>query len=335
MYLNGNPPLYKAYCHAAKYFGIDGWYCANGPVFKRKHRLEYSRKILSRTEERITTHTTITTPAGELWEETIFPIADSPTMVKKLVKDVQEDFPKFKYFYDEITGYDAANVEEDRALCGDDGIYTLTVSYPGMHMWSVYFDGSLQSAIYAYSDYPEIFDEWRELYHNDTIKQAEILIDLKPDILYLGGSGTLTMANPELVRKFALPTIKAVCKMAKEAGILTMLHSCGKSMEFLDMLYNETDLNCINPLEPPPMGDVDLGEIKKRYGNKLCLMGNLNTTMMLRATVDEVEAAAKKAINDAGANGGFLLSTGDQLGRDTPEENIFKLVETAKTYGKY
>jgi uroporphyrinogen decarboxylase len=143
------------------------------------------------------------------------------------------------------------------------------------------------------------------------------------------------MANPELIRKFALPTIKAVCKMAKEAGILTMLHSCGKSMEFLDMLYNETDLNCINPLEVPPMGDVDLKEVKKRYGNKLCLMGNLNTTMMLRATVDEVEAAAKKAIDDAGTNGGFLLSTGDQLGRDTPEANIFKLVETAQSYGKY
>jgi uroporphyrinogen decarboxylase len=123
--------------------------------------------------------------------------------------------------------------------------------------------------------------------------------------------------------------------MAKEAGILTMLHSCGKSMAFLDMLYHETDLNCINPLEVPPMGDAELGEVKKRYGDKLCLMGNLNTTMMLRATVEEVEAAAKKAIDDAGAKGGFLLSTGDQLGRDTPEENIFKMVEVAKTYGKY
>jgi hypothetical protein len=31
----------------------------------------------------------------------------------------------------------------------------------------------------------------------------------------------------------------------------------------------------------------------------------------------------------------YGLSTGDQCGRDTPEENIFKLVEVAKTYGKY
>jgi uroporphyrinogen decarboxylase len=48
-----------------------------------------------------------------------------------------------------------------------------------------------------------------------------------------------------------------------------------------------------------------------------------------------VERAAKQAIDDAGAGGGFLLSTGDQCGRDTPEANLFKLVEVAKTYGRY
>ena len=48
-----------------------------------------------------------------------------------------------------------------------------------------------------------------------------------------------------------------------------------------------------------------------------------------------MEEAAKKAIDDAGKDGAFLLSTGDQCGRDTPDANLFRLVETAKTYGKY
>ncbi|AEF81977.1 cobalamin B12-binding protein [Leadbettera azotonutricia ZAS-9] len=68
----------------------------------------------------------------------------------------------------------------------------------------------------------------------------------------------------------------------------------------------------------------------------MSLMGNLQTTqVMLKGSPADVERAAKKAIDDAGADGGFLLSTGDQCGRDTPEANIFKLVETAKIYGKY
>jgi uroporphyrinogen decarboxylase len=48
-----------------------------------------------------------------------------------------------------------------------------------------------------------------------------------------------------------------------------------------------------------------------------------------------VERAACAAIDAAGAGGGFILSTGDQCGRDTPDENIFKLIEVARTYGRY
>ena len=56
---------------------------------------------------------------------------------------------------------------------------------------------------------------------------------------------------------------------------------------------------------------------------------------MLRGSVEDVERAARRAIDDAGAGGGFILSTGDQCGRDTPEANLFKLVEVAETYGRY
>jgi len=40
-------------------------------------------------------------------------------------------------------------------------------------------------------------------------------------------------------------------------------------------------------------------------------------------------------IDDTAEKGGFILSTGDQCGQDTPEENIRAMIETAKTYGKY
>jgi uroporphyrinogen decarboxylase len=68
----------------------------------------------------------------------------------------------------------------------------------------------------------------------------------------------------------------------------------------------------------------------------LALMGNLHTTdVMLRGTPDDVARAACAAIDAAGAGGGFILSTGDQCGRDTPDENLLKLVEVAQTYGRY
>jgi len=48
-----------------------------------------------------------------------------------------------------------------------------------------------------------------------------------------------------------------------------------------------------------------------------------------------VVRASKQAIDDAGEGGGFILSTGDQCGRGTPDANLHAMVATARTYGRY
>ena len=337
IYLHNSPTLFEAYCKAVEYYGIDGWNVVwSGADFIRENAPEVYKTITSQTPDRIVERIRYNTPAGDLFETMTYLPADPPTKTEKMIKDIKKDFSKIKYLYSRITGVDDSNIAGFKKMTGDHGVFTLSVTYPGMHYWNEYFDGNLQNAIYAYYDFPEIFDEWADMADRDLCRQAELYLDLKPDLLLVGGSGTLTLSNPELVSKYAIPTIKKICRMAKQAGILTMLHSCGKTMSFLEMLVNETELNCINPLEEPPMGDVNLAEVKKLYGNRIALMGNLQTTaIMLQGTPEEVEKAAKKAIDDAGEAGGFLLSTGDQCGRDTPPENIFKLVEIAKTYGRY
>jgi uroporphyrinogen decarboxylase len=84
------------------------------------------------------------------------------------------------------------------------------------------------------------------------------------------------------------------------------------------------------------MGDCDLAEVKRAHGQQIALMGNLHTTRtMFMGSPADVESAAKAAIDVAGSGGGFILSTGDQCGRDTPDENIFKMIDVAQTYGQY
>ncbi len=84
------------------------------------------------------------------------------------------------------------------------------------------------------------------------------------------------------------------------------------------------------------MGDVDLDELKKVHGRRFAFMGNLHTTdVMLNGSAELVRQQALEAMRVAGCGGGFILSTGDQCGRDTPEENIFAMVEAARRYGRY
>ena len=82
--------------------------------------------------------------------------------------------------------------------------------------------------------------------------------------------------------------------------------------------------------------DCNLAEVKKLYGDRLALMGNLpTTTLMLSGTPEEVRRAAREAMDAAAEGGGFILSTGDQCGRDTPDENLFAMVDEARNYGVY
>ena len=124
--------------------------------------------------------------------------------------------------------------------------------------------------------------------------------------------------------------------MSRQAGIVCGIHSCGKERYLVEACAQETDLDYVNPLEIPPMGDCDLAECKQAFGHKLALMGNLHTTaVMLHGRVEDVRRESLKAILAAGENGGFVLSTGDQCGRDTPFENILEMVKVAKDYGSY
>ena len=195
-----------------------------------------------------------------------------------------------------------------------------------------------ENDIFNYYDDPEKFEKRRDYLIDFYTKRLKALMsfECKPDFICTGGSGSLIFQTPQIFKDLALPIIQHVTKLCKEYGIPTHIHSCGPETEIIKLCAESTDLTVIDPLEIPPMGDSDLKTIKEKYGHKLVLKGNLHTTsVMLFGSKEDVIQASKKAIDDAAAGGKFILSTGDQCGRDTPHENLFAMIETARTYGRY
>ena len=337
IYQRGDPPLWRAYVDAVRHFGIDGWFTYGTLSFHRAgDQRQWTTEVISRSRERIVTRTICRTPAGDLNSETTYYVADPPTLTRKWIADLKRDLPKLRCFFPEITGCDAAPLAEMRACLGEDGALGACVSVPGFQDLFVWFDGGLEAVVYAWADCREELRELVSWQTRDVLRQVEMLLDARPDFLLLGASGLWTMNTPQAFRELSLPMLQQATRMAREAGVPTMLHSCGRERELVRICAQETDLDCINPLEPPPMGDCDLAEIKRSFGGRLALMGNLHTTdPMLRGTPEQVLEAARQAIEAAGAGGGFILSTGDQCGRDTPDENIRALVAAVERYGRY
>ena len=336
IYLHQDPPLWRAYLEAARYFGIDAWFWYAGLPAEGSGEVESSSEIVSRTAERLVQRTTIRTPKGELWTETTYYQADPPTNTRKLIKNPVEDIPKLEYLLAPPVRWGRGEWDAQREAVGDRGVFGPSVGVPGLHMLNEFFDGGLAAATYAMVDYPALVEQVVDWHREQCRAYLERYIAEKPDFVLLGASGLLTLQSWVTFERWSLPAVVEFTHKLQAAGIPSMLHSCGKERRLVEAFVEHTDLDCVNPLEIAPMGDCDLREVKAAVGDKIALMGNLHTTrVMLRGTPDEVEAAALDALDAAKAGGGFIMSTGDQCGRDTPEENLFRLVEVTGREGKY
>ena len=338
LYLYNDPPIWEAYIACAKHFDVDALMDGYCPlVFPEEvpDGPQWERAIVHRSDERIITQASHVHRGRRQWAKTVdvYYVADPPT---RGVDPAKAGLPAEPQAWEPLEGVrevdrGPANLARAKRLMGDQGLVGV---FAGAGTNAV---GNIEG-MWRYFDHPEDRKAWahRRIEAVEARFDRIMRMDEKPDFLCVGGSGTLIWQTPEIFREIALPAVKRAIDLATDAGFTTHVHSCGPERELVRIMAEETDLTVIDPLEPPPMGDCDLAELKRLYGDRIVLKGNLHTTnVMLRGTPETVAAASRRAIDDAAEGGRFILSTGDQCGRDTPDENLRAMVETARTYGRY
>jgi uroporphyrinogen decarboxylase len=336
LYLYNDPPIWKAYIDCVKYFGFDSLMDGHARVYFEdlgeidRESVEY---IVSRQPDKIITQNAKRANGKMFWSDKVrvYNISNPPSFQppeKVHLPAVPDKWEKVEGQIVYPQGSDLLAMAKNEM--GDHGLV-------GVFCGTTLLLGN-EDDVYEFYDNPGKYEQKRDELLNLYEKKFFRLMALeqKPDFLCVGASGTLIFQTVEIFRKLALPIVKRITALCREYGIPSHAHSCGPETALVKIMAEETDLTSIDPLEIPPMGDCDLGKLKKLYGNKLVLKGNLHTTdVMLRGSVQDVRDACKRAIDAAAENGRFILSTVDQCGRDTPFENIFAMVETAETYGRY
>ncbi len=326
IYLYNDPPLWKAYIEAVKYFGFDGWL----PAFEEMEIIDDNTFIVCENDEMIITRKREIINGEEIWSKmvVVYPRSNPATMVDATKVHMGEKPEWFKPFERKpVQQTNFEKLEEAKLYMGENGV----VGFP---IWIPYI-GDTEQVYRYYDEYDDVKSEalQREFHVEQETRNA---LAANPDFIFIGYSGGLTFQTPDMFRDIALPSVQKITKLTSEAGIPCQMHCCGRAREMVQMMATETDMTSFNPLEILPMGDCDLAEVKASLGDKIGLMGNIHTSnVMLFGSVELVRLECLKAIRDAGMNGGFILSTGDQCGRDTPNENIFEMIRVAKEFGVY
>ncbi len=132
--------------------------------------------------------------------------------------------------------------------------------------------------------------------------------------------------------------IKALGEVIHASGAMLRVHSHGKVAQVLDDLVH-TGMDALDPIEPPPDGDIELATAKRLIGGQVCLFGNLQVRLMDHGTQDEVRQAVTACMRDAKAGGRYvIMPTAAPI--DVPlspqtEANYYAFIETALELGVY
>ena len=147
-------------------------------------------------------------------------------------------------------------------------------------------------------------------------------IILSDDYGHQGG----TLVSPDQFREFFLPRLRQIFGAIRKAGKKAFLHSCGCVTPFVPDLI-EAGLEVLHPVQPEAM---DVFEVKREYGKDLCLYGGLSTQRTLnRGTPEDVRSETRRAAEELGRGGGYILAPALDLQHDTPMRNIEAFLDVA------
>lgn len=168
------------------------------------------------------------------------------------------------------------------------------------------------------------------------MKVIEIALDSGITFLFLGDDiafGSGVFMNPEKFKEMWLPRYKKMVNMAKQAGVPVMFHSCGNITEIFDDVIMELGVDAINPIEPYSMNIYD---IKKKYGDKITISGNIDVAGPLAiGTPDEVRAEVREHLEKLKPGGRYICSSNHSIMNDVKIENYKAMIDTIIEHGQY
>jgi uroporphyrinogen decarboxylase len=139
---------------------------------------------------------------------------------------------------------------------------------------------------------------------------------------------TNTFFSPKVFREMILPRYQQI---AEKITLPWIIHSDGNVRPFMDDLLSLK----IAGFHPVEKGAMDIGAMKRDYGNRLCLLGNVDLVTLGRGTPGEVDEEVRGLIQDIAPGGGYIISSGNSLAGYLLPENVLAMRDAIQRYGSY
>ncbi|MCP4165049.1 MAG: hypothetical protein GY759_04035 [Chloroflexi bacterium] len=195
--------------------------------------------------------------------------------------------------------------------------------------------GLTNMGMWIYDD-PEFLDELLGAMGRWNTQLGLQLIEAGVDAISIHddwGMNEATFIGPDHWKQFVLPHIAEEIATLADTGTPIILHSDGNINRLMDEIV-QLKISALNPLQRS--AHMDLAEIKAKYGDRLCLIGNISTSATLaQGTPQDVEREVLECLRDAAPGGGYIMAPDHSFHSAIPFENIWAVLNTCREYGAY
>ncbi|MFH1905115.1 MAG: uroporphyrinogen decarboxylase family protein [bacterium] len=138
--------------------------------------------------------------------------------------------------------------------------------------------------------------------------------------------------SPGQFGEFVTPYLTKLIKGYRDMGFYTIKHTDGNVMPIIDQLV-EANPHALHSLDP--QAGVDIAKVKKIYGDKICLIGNVNCGLLQTGTDEEVINNVRYALKHGMPGGGYIFSTSNCVYTGMPLSRYELMLDIWRKEGNY
>jgi hypothetical protein len=226
-----------------------------------------------------------------------------------------------------------AGVRAAVSAAKEKGIFVLgwgDVAYPGSSPYLPIFLTSMVTD-------PELIQRYMEVTTTGALSFIRAQLEAGVDGIIGGNDWCFKsgpMFSPANFRKYFVPHMRKIVDLCHSFGVPYIKHLDGNTTKLLNILVDEIGIDAHHPLEPS--AGMDIYALKKQYGDRITLIGNLDCGELLsNGTPDQVITQTQSLLRSVAPGGGYIFSSSNSIHDNVKLENLYAMLDTVKSFGTY
>jgi len=138
------------------------------------------------------------------------------------------------------------------------------------------------------------------------------------------------LVSPADLREFVFPGHRLMAEMSHAAGRPYILHACGNLSQIMDELIDDVGIDGKHSFEDTI---EDVVEAKRRYGQRIALLGGIDVDFLCRASEEDVRRRVRRTLDACMSGGGYCLGTGNSVANYIPVDNYLAMLDEGRRWG--